>query len=772
MKGDNTICLETPDTLLVLARRGDVWAFAHLGAKGGDPDELAVLAAARPYACNHLAAGTAETYPAFGSTRGQNGFALGNSRGALQVRHADGDCSVDWTCTGIACDNSSRKERNGRKVGSQSDSSLGNPAPFAAKGSHVAITYADKAHPSFTAVQHFVAHADCDVFETWVELRHDEEGPVALSRMDSFCLETTGLGDRFHLLSLSGHWASEANVAEDELLRGREVVLGARSGVHDSWENAPAFMLSVGPAPAREESGAVLAGALCWSGAWEMRFRHEWSHELRVSAGAANLSGPYVLEPGRTLALPKFVFSWSERGKGAASRALHAWARRHLMPHAGAPRPIVLNSWEGVKFDLSEKRLVAMMDGARALGAECFVVDDGWFGRGAFARNDAGHGLGDWTHDPAKFPGGLAPLAREAKKRGLKLGLWFEPEMADVESELLRNHPDWALREPGRPRRLQRGGGQVVLDLPNPAVRDAVFRAVDDAIRAVPGLSYVKIDANAEIANFASPWLGPERQGNLWFDYAAGLYEILARLRAAHPRIVFQSCASGGGRTDFGALAFADEFWASDNTGAQQRALIQWGWGQFLPACAMAAHVTASPNRHTRRSSSLKYRFDVAFSGRLGIELRPEELSEGEIAYARRRVAEYKRLRPVIQGGDTYRLASPYEGDHAALLFVAPDRRRAVVTVCGLSRKASDGRLAPLRLLGLDPDRRYRIREIDLALPGEAQDRPVLPGEAQNPHTAFSGRAFSGAALAAAGIPFDLGPGDDSFVLELSTVRS
>lgn len=739
MRRENTVCLETPASRLVLAKRGGVWTFAHLGAKGGDPAELAALAAARPYACNHLAAGTAETYPAFGSSRGQNGFALGDARGALQARHADGDVSVDWEAR--SCDFSPARG--------------GAPA-------EAAIVYADRAHPSFTATQHFAAHADCDVFETWVELRHEEEGPVALSRMDSFCLETAGLGDRFHLLSLSGQWASEANVAEDELLRGREVVLGARSGVHDSWENAPFFMLSVGPAPAREESGTVLAGALCWSGAWEMRFRHEWSHELRVSAGAANLSGPYVLEPGRTLALPKFVFSWSERGKGAASRALHAWARRHLMPHGGAPRPVVLNSWEGVKFDLSEKRLVAMMDGARALGAECFVVDDGWFGRGAFARNDAGHGLGDWTHDPEKFPGGLAPLAKEAEKRGLRLGLWFEPEMADVESELLRSHPDWAMQEPGRPRRLQRGGGQVVLDLPNPAVRDAVFRAIDAAVRAVPGLSYVKLDSNAEIANFGSPWLGPERQGNLWFDFTAGLCEILARLRAAHPDVAFQSCASGGGRADFGSLAFADEFWASDNTGAQQRVLVQWGWSQFLPACAMAAHVTASPNRHTRRASSLKYRFDVAFSGRLGIELRPEELSEGEIAYARRRVAEYKRLRPVIQGGDLYRLASPYEGDHAAMMFVAPDRRRAVVTVCGLSRKASDGRLAPLKLPGLDPNARYRMREIGLALPGEAQDT----------HTVFSGKTFSGAALAAAGIPFDLGPGDDSFVLELAAVRS
>ena len=732
-----TISLETPGARLVLARRGAVWTFAHLGARGGAAEEVTALAAARPWGCNHCARGTAETYPAFGSSRGGPGCEQGDARGALQVRHADGDCSTDWMCVGVRAEGVRR----------------------------ATVEYADNAHPSFRAVQHFVAHRDCDVFETWVELRHGEAGPVALSRMDSFCLEMSGLGDRFHLLSLSGQWASEANVAEDELLRGREVVLGARSGVHDAWENAPAFLLSIGPAPATEEAGTVLAGALCWSGAWEMRLRHEWSRELKISAGAANLSGPYILEPGRTLALPKFVFTWSERGKGHASRSLHAWARRHLLPHGDAPRPVVFNSWEGVGFGLSETRLVAMMDGAKALGAECFVVDDGWFGRGAFARNDAGRGLGDWTHDPAKFPRGLAPLARAAKARGLKLGLWFEPEMADVESELLRAHPDWALRAPGRPLRRQRGGGQVALDLPNPAVRDAVFSSIDATIRAVPGLAYVKLDANAEIANFGSPWLGPERQGNLWFDFTAGFYDILSRLRAAHPDIVFQACASGGGRADFGALAFADEFWASDNTGAQQRVLIQWGWSLFHPACAVAAHVTTSPNRHTHRASSLKYRFDAAFSGRLGIELRPEELTTEETAFARRCVADYRRLRPVIQGGDIHRIASPYEGDHAALAFISPDRRRAVVTVCGLSRKASDGRLAPLRIPGLDPAARYRIREINLAVSGEARNAEEL-------HIAFSGKTFSGAALAAAGIPFDLGPGDDSFVLELAAMNA
>ena len=715
----------------MLARRGDLWTFAHIGARGGPPEDIAALADARPVGGNHLARGTMETYPAFGSSRGQPGCERGNVRGALQVRHADGDRSVDWLCTGTDM----------------------------AGARHAVLEYSDRAHPSFRAAQHFVAHADCDVFETWVELRHEEPGPVEIARMDSFGLESAGLGERFRLLSLSGQWANEANVAEDELLRGRETVLGARSGVHDSWENLPAFLLSFGATPATEESGRVLAGALCWSGAWEIRIRHEWSHELRLSAGAANLSGPYVLEPGRTLTLPKFVFAWSERGTGHASRSLHRWARAHLLPHPG-PRDIVLNSWEGARFDLSEEKVLAMMDGAKALGAECFVLDDGWFGRGDFARNDAGRGLGDWEVDPAKFPHGLAHLAREAKRRGLRFGLWVEPEMATTRSALLRDHPDWALQEAGRPLRTQRGNAQVVLDLANPAVRDAIVRRIDAVLRAVPGLAYVKWDANADIANAGSPYLGADRQGNLWFDYTAGLYDILARLRAAHPGVVFQSCASGGGRVDFGALAFADEFWCSDNTDARRRVLVQWGQTLFFPPCAAAAHVTAVPNKHTGGTASLKYRFDVAFSGRLGLELLPHTLTEEEASFARRCIAAYKRLRPVIQGGDMYRLASPREGDHAALLFASPDRRRAVVAVYGLCRAYNDGRPEPLRLRGLDSSLDYRIREINLPRPGTGL------------HTAFSGKTLCGGALVSAGLPFELGPGDDSFVLELQATKT
>ncbi|MBR3086498.1 MAG: alpha-galactosidase [Kiritimatiellae bacterium] len=731
----NCISIETPNTMLVLARRGDVWAYAHIGARSGKPEDYALLSANRPCGDSANGPATSETYPAFGSPRPSGNETFSNRYGAITVRHSDGDIMTDWRCAAA------------REAA----------APKGA--SHVEIELRDKKHKGFRATQHFLAWDDCDVFETWVDISNGESGPVALSRMDSFCLQAPGLAESFHIMTLAGNWADEANVSESEIPRGQEATIGARSGVRDAWENNPAFFLSLGDR-ATETAGRVLGGALCWSGTWEISALHTYTHELRLRAGAANISGPYVLDAGKSITLPKFVFTWSDAGKGPASRALHRWARRHLMPHPGL-RDILLNSWEGAYMDFGEKTLTDMMDGTKELGGELFVVDDGWFGRGEFARDNDSIGLGDWLVHEGKIPHGMSFLASEAKRRGLKFGLWFEPEMANTRSELLRDHPDWCLQAAGRPLRCGRGGTQVVLDMANPALRDAVFEMIDKVIRDAKGLAYIKWDANCDINNLGSPYLGPGKQGNLWFDYTQGVYALLARLRAAHPGIVFQACSSGGAHAEFGFLAHADEFWGSDNSCAQQRVFIQWGEGQFYPACAIAAHVTAVPNHQTGRMSSLKYRFDVAMSGRLGFELHPKNMTREEIAIAKRGVEAYKRLRPVVQQGDLYRLASPYETDHSALLFVSADKRHAVAFVYGLGRRCNDGRPEPLRLAGLDPERRYLVREIDIS----SED------PAAHPHVPDSGARVGGAALAAAGLVFNLKPGDDSAVIEFTAAR-
>ena len=381
------------------------------------------------------------------------------------------------------------------------------------------------------------------------------------------------------------------------------------------------------------------------------------------------------------------------------------------MPHGDALHPILLNSWEGSYFSFTEKTLTDMMDGVREMGGEMFVLDDGWFGRGKYARDEINKdtsGLGDWVVNDRKLPHGLGWLADQAKARGLKFGLWIEPEMVNTNSALCVAHPDWMLQEPKRRTLLGRGKSQNTLDLCNPAVRDNLFVQIDAVYATITDLAYVKWDANGPISNLGSMSLPRDRQGNLWFDYTMGLYDLLARFQAKRPHVMTQACASGGGHMDFGFLRYADEFWTSDRTDPVDRVWIQWGASQFYPASAMACHVTASPNHQSGRETPLKYRFDVAMSGRLGFELHPKDLTAEELAYAKARVAQYKRIRPIVQRGDLYRLVSPYENPCAALSYVSADRSRAVVFVYGLDKPLDMA--ATLQLDGLDSARSYVVR--------------------------------------------------------------
>ena len=576
-----------------------------------------------------------------------------------------------------------------------------------AGGVHVVSESGDESYPFFLT-RHAVFHDDCDVVETWIEIRHDEEGPVRLVRMDSFASELPWKPDEVGVLTLAGGVQREARVVESRLAPGQTLATSSREGIHNAWESNPAMMVAFGGAD--ESRGDVLGVALEWTGCSAKCVRREHDGRTKVFIGVDNQGGPYVLDPGVTLKTPRALLVLSRKGKGEVSRQFHRWAHLHLMPHGYDLHPVLLNSWEGSYFGFSEKTLTDMMDGVREMGGEMFVLDDGWFGRGRYARDEVNKdtsGLGDWVVNDRKLPHGLGWLSDQAKARGLKFGLWVEPEMANTNSALAVAHPDWLLQEPRRQVLLGRGGSQNTLDLCNPDVRDCVFEQIDAVYSTIPDLAYVKWDANGPISNLGSPSLPRDRQGNLWFDYTMGLCDLLARFQAKRPHVVTQACASGGGHMDFGFLRYADEFWTSDRTDPVDRVLIQWGASQFYPASAMACHVTASPNHQTGRETPLKYRFDVAMSGRLGFELHPKDLSVEDLAYAKERVAQYKRIRPVVQAGDLYRLASPYEFPFAAFMYVSRDKSAAVLFVLGLDRET--GAMPPLRLAGLDEQASYLV---------------------------------------------------------------
>jgi len=616
---------------------------------------------------------------------------------------------------------------------------------------HMTVTLRDEHYP-FQITRHVRAWDDVAAVETWAEIRHDEPRPVKLLKMDSLAAAMPVQADVVKVMSLCGVWGREANLSVAPVGNGQIVQLCSKAGTRDAWESNAGMMVEFG-ADVSETTGRVLGVALEWTGTTERSVRRDWNgSRTEVFAGASLPTGPYTLDPGVTLELPRTILVWSEKGRGEVSRQYHRWARNHLLPHGRDLRPVLLNSWEGSYFSFTEKTLTDMMDGVKEMGGELFVLDDGWFGWGEFARDERNQdrvGLGDWRTNPAKLPHGLGWLAGEANRRGLQFGLWVEPEMANTRSHLVTAHPEWVLRETNRSLALGRGGTQVVLDYCNPAVRENLFAQLDAVFGQMPTLAYVKWDSNQNIVNPGSTWLAADRQPNLWFDYTKGLYEVLARLRKTRPNVLIQACASGGGHTDFGFLRYADEFWTSDDTDPLRRVFIQWGVSQFYPACAMACHVTASPNHQTKRETPLKYRFDVAMTGRMGFELHPANLTPAERAFAKSCVADYKAIRATVQQGDLYRLASPYENDYAALMYVSGDKAKAAVFMLGLDRDVTH--TGKLRLEGLDAAATYRVREL-------SRDATPQPCD---------GLTLKGAMLMKDGLDYSLLGRYDSFTLTL-----
>lgn len=735
---DTTFCIETKRNSLVfvLSEKG-LWRLPYVGAKLASPADVVALEG-RPMRWHGDT-----VHPSYGVY----GAPLANMDvdkfGGLAVRHADGSLVSDLVAS----------ERTPREI------------PDEAGVRHLVLAMKDRILPFFVD-QHFRTDEDSDVVETWVEIRHLESAPVELLRMDSFAWSLPRVARNYTLLSLSSWWGAEGQLVSSPLEKSQALTINSRNGVRGAWDANPAFMLSLDETT--EDHGRVFAGVLAWSGAWRMNFRRDWGDVVEMRAGVDNGNGAYRLEPGRTLVTPVFVFTYSENGRGQISRNFHRWARTRWLPHRTQPREVLLNSWEGSYLAFDEKTLTDMMDGVAELGGEMFVVDDGWFGTGALARDhNAGDGskegvcdsaLGDWTVNRRKLPRGLEYLTSEAARRGLKFGIWVEPEMVSVgKSDLHARLPECPLQVKGRPILTGRGGTQAVLDFANPKVVDDLYSQLN-ALYSTPGVTYIKWDANANIFNPGSAYLPTDAQGNVWFDYTRGVYDLLSRLQKAHPAIVTQACSSGGGHMDYGTLRYCDEFWVSDDTDARERVFMQWGASQFYPASAQACHVTACPNHQTGRSTPLKFRFDVAMAGRLGFELHPKNMTSDDVAFAKGCVADYKRLRDVIQGGDLYRLVSPYGSSYASLMYAATDGSHAVVFVWGLNRGPNREFPAMIRLRGLSAENLYRISEIN------------LPKDAKR-HVYVDGCTISGSSLMNFGVEPVLSSGDyDSCVIVLDRI--
>lgn len=526
---------------------------------------------------------------------------------------------------------------------------------------------------------------------------------------------------KYLLTHFYGAWAREMNVDRELLTHGIKSI-ESKVGVRTTHIENPSFLLSLNTESFQEDSGEVIAGALAFSGNFKLNFQVDETNELDILGGVNPYSAEYELSKGESLVTPDFIYTFTDRGAGQASRNLHDWARNHGL-YAKTFVPTLLNSWEGAYFKFDTKVLTGMIDDAASLGLEMFVLDDGWFGM-KYPRNDSNQGLGDWCLNTAKIPEGLGYIADYAHAKGLKCGIWIEPEMVNPKSELYEKHPEWVVAEGGRERTEIRH--QLLLDLSNPAVQDFVFGVFDNTMQMAPGIDYIKWDANRHVEGVGSSYL--KKQSHFWMEYVRGFYSVMERIRAKYPDVMVQACSSGGGRVEYGALKYFNEVWVSDNTEARQRAKIQYGTNMIYPAIVSGSHVSAVPNHQTGNVTPLKFRLDMASAGRLGMELQPKDLTTGEKALASRCIESYKQYRDIIQDGDLYRLLSPYDTDFYSLMYVSKDKKRAVVFVYSLEYQ---GRVQKpfVRMKGLDPSLRYTLTELNVDKSGFWGDGKTFGGD-------------------------------------------
>jgi alpha-galactosidase len=661
------VVVETKSTTLVLdVEKGKMPQYIYYGMKL-NARELQHLQVP-------VATGRMDAYPVYGMNT--------PAEAALAITHGDGNLS-----SAMVCEDYSKKTVGGQEVTS--------------------ITLKDPQYP-VTVVMNYKAYADVDMIEAWTEITNGEKQTVTLRQFASAMLPIRR-GDVW-VSHLYGSWANEAQLVEEPLTAGQKVIVN-KDGTRNSHTDHGEVMFSL-DGQGRENQGQVIGAALCYSGNYRMKVVTDDTEYHYFFAGINEDNSEYHLKKGETFQTPPLALTFSSEGLSGASRNFHKWGRKYRLAHGDRERKILLNSWEGVYFDINQKGMDQMMADIASMGGELFVMDDGWFGD-KYPRKTDNSSLGDWVVDKRKLPEGIEGLLRDAKKNGVKFGIWIEPEMANTTSELYEKHPDWIVKAPKREPVLGRGGTQVVLDLSNPKVQDFVFSIVDDLMTKYPEIDYIKWDANMPIMNHGSQYLTMADQSHLYIEYHRGFEKVCQRIREKYPDLTIQACASGGGRANWGVLPYFDEFWVSDNTDALQRIYMQWGTSYFFPAIAMASHISATPNHTVFRTTAMKYRIDVAMSGRLGMEIQPKNMTDEEKALCRKAIGEYKQIRPIVQFGNIYRLVSPYDRKGLASMMYVTDQKDKAVWYWWKTESFQNEHLPRVRMAGLDATRMYKVHELN-----------------------------------------------------------
>ena len=687
-KEHRVFTLHTKNTTYQMkADRHNVLIHTYYGPRVGDCDlSYLVRYADRACAPNPHEAGTDRTYsldtlPQEYSTCGVGDFRLPS----IEVEYPDGSRVADLRLTGW------KVERGKYELD-------GLPFFRGAEGAEtLRITLEDPAADLAVELAYGVFE-DCDLITRSVQVRNCGSAPVRLRQCASLCLDFQR--SDMDLITFDGCHMMERAPSRAPLRSGVQGVGSVRGT--SSHQHNPFVVLC--DREANEDYGLCYGTMLLYSGNFQAQAEASQYDNVRLVMGINPYQFCWTLEPDATFTAPEAALVCSPSGLGQMSRQFHRAIREHLIqdPLRGARRPVLINNWEATYFSFDAEKLADIAKTAAPLGIELFVMDDGWFGK----RDDDNSGLGDWVVNHSKLPGGLEALVPRLKELGMSFGIWIEPEMVSEDSDLYREHPDWALRIPGRV--PARGRNQLVLDFSRPEVRRRVYGQIK-AVLASADVSYVKWDMNRSLSDVWSAALPPQRQGEVFHRYVLGVYEMLDQLRRDFPHILIEGCAGGGGRFDAGMLYYTPQIWCSDNTDAIDRLRIQYGTSFGYPVSAMGAHVSVVPNEENGRITPMETRGVVAMSGTFGYEMDLSAVPQEEQAIIRRQTAFFKEHYDLIQQGDYYRLTDPFQnGPYTAWEQVSPDRREALVSLVFTSLRAAQP-FRTLRLKGLDPQQTYQV---------------------------------------------------------------
>ena len=521
---------------------------------------------------------------------------------------------------------------------------------------------------------------------------------ITINKAHSLCLDLPE--GNWQSIHFHGRHAMERQMERCELIHGIEEFSSSRGT--SSHQQNPTILLC--EKECTETSGFCVGAALMYSGGFQTQIEKDQLKQVRVVMGINPETFSWKLNASERFNTPEVILSCSMEGTAKLSQQFHKIIRHNVCrgKYQLSQRPILINNWEATYFDFDEKKILDIAKEASKIGIDMFVLDDGWFGK----RDSDNSGLGDWYVNENKIKGGLATLISKINDLGMKFGIWFEPEMVSEDSNLYREHPEWAIKIPGR--NPMRSRYQLVLDMSNPEVIEYLYNSISDILKN-NNIEYVKWDMNRSISDWYSTCLPSSRQGEQPHRYILGLYELLERLITDFPYILFEGCSGGGGRFDAGMLYYSPQIWCSDNTDAHERTFIQYGTSFFYPISTVGSHVSAVPNHQTGRITSLDTRGIVAMAGSFGYELDLSTLTEEEKETMKEQVKKYRQYQLLIHNGDYYRLTNPHNSRIAAWQW--NDNTNGNVLVQGVVFRAVANMVRDkIKLMGVDALAKYKLK--------------------------------------------------------------